>query len=155
MLELHVLVSLIGIAAGLVVLAGMLMAQHLGRGTAVFLVTTALTCLTGCPLPHTRLPLPSDIVGIIALLALAVAIVALYRHRLAGPWRRRYVVAAVFALYLNVFVGVVQAFDKIPMVRRLASTQPSALFAVTQLLVLLLFAWLGVLAVRRFRPLTR
>lgn len=148
------LLSLIGIGTGLVVLGGMLTAQHLSGWTVAFLVTTALTCLTGFPLPHTRL-LPSDIVGVIVLSALALAILALYGYRLAGPWRRVYVVTAVLSLYLNVFVGVVQAFDKIPMLRRLAPTQSEAPFVVAQLLVLVLFVGLGVLAVRRFRPPTR
>ena len=155
MLTFHVLLTVIGIGAGLVVVRGMLNAQHLSGWTAAFLVTTGLTCLTGFPLPHVRVPLPSDIVGIIVLVALALASVALYGYRLAGPWRRRYVVAAVFALYLNVFVGVVQLFDKVPTLKPFGLPQPKAPFAVAQLLVLALFVWLGVLAVRQFRPPTR
>lgn len=154
-LTLHVLLSLIGIGAGVVVLAGMLTGQHRSGWTAIFLATTALTCLTGFPLPHVRVPLPSDIVGIIVLLVLALAIVALYGYRLTGPWRRRYVVAGVFALYLNVFVGVVQLFDKVPTLRPFGLPEPKAPFVVAQLLAFVLFTWMGVLAVRRFQPPTQ
>jgi hypothetical protein len=154
-LEIHVLLSLIGIGTGLVVLCGMLKAQHLSGWTEAFLVATALTCLTGFPLPHVRVPLPSDIVGVIVLIALTLASVALYGYRLAGAWRRVYVVTAVLALYLNVFVGVVQAFDKVPTLRPFGLPQPKAPFVVAQFLVLGLFVGLGVVAMRRFRPPTR
>ena len=53
--------------------------------------------------------MPSHIVGIISLILLAIAIVALYRYRLGRARRWIYVICAVLALYRNVFVGVVQA----------------------------------------------
>ena len=81
-----------------------------------------------------------------------LATVARYGRRLAGAWRAVYVVTAVLSLYLNVFVGVAQAFDKVAALHRLAPTQSEAPFAVAQLLVLLLFIGLGALAVRRFHP---
>ena len=149
------LISLIGIGTGLVVLAGMLAGQHRGGWAAAFLVTTALTCLTGFPLPHVRVPLPSDILGIIELIALALASVALYGYRLLRAWRRVYVVTAVLSVYLNVFVAVVQLFDKVPTLRPFGVPQPKAPFVVAQLVVLVLFAGMGVLAVRRFQPPTR
>lgn len=151
MLRFHVVLSLIGICAGLAVLAGMLTARRPGGWTAVFLVSTVLTCLTGFILPHEHV-LPSDVVGVIVLAALALATVALYGRRLAGAWRWTYVVTAVLSLYLNVFVGVVQAFDKIPALSRLAPTQSETPFLGAQLLVLLLFIALGALAVLRFHP---
>jgi hypothetical protein len=147
----HVVISLIGIVTGLVVLAGMLRSQRLPGWTAVFLVTTILTSVTGFFFPFERL-LPSHIVGIISLVVLAVALLALYVQRLSGRWRWIYVATAVFALYLNVFVLVVQAFLKIAFLKALAPTQGEPPFAIAQGLVLLAFVALGILALRGFHP---
>ena len=147
----HVALSLIGIVSGLVVLFGMLEAKRLEGWTALFLATTVLTSVTGFLLPHDHM-LPSDVVGIISLVALAAAILALYVLGLAGAWRWIYVVGAVVALYLNVFVLVAQAFQKVPFLHPLAPTQSEPPFLVAQLVVLAIFIVLGVLAVRRFHP---
>jgi hypothetical protein len=150
---LHVLISLAGIAAGLVVVYGMLGSKSLGTWTAVFLATTALTSLTGYFFPVVRI-LPSHIVGAISLVVLAIAAFALYSRRLAGSWRWIYVAASVAALYLNVFVGVVQAFLKLKPLAGLAPTQSEPPFVVAQGIVLLLFIALGFFAVKRFHPPT-
>ena len=147
----HVALSLVGIASGLVVLYGMLGAKRLEGLTALFLATTVLTSVTAFFFPFTTLG-PSQIVGIISLVVLAAALVALYACHLAGPWRWIYVVGAVVALYLNVFVGVVQAFRKIPALSALAPTQSEPPFAIAQLVVMAIFIVLGFMAVRRFHP---
>src|SRR4051812_47518109 len=98
---LHVIISLVGIAAGLVVLFGMLASNRLPGWTALFLATTVLTSVTGYFFPVDGI-LPSHIVGAISLAILAVAVFALYSRAAAGSWRWVYVVTAVFALYLNV-----------------------------------------------------
>jgi hypothetical protein len=151
MLQLHVVLSLIGMAAGLVVLLGMIGGNALAGWTALFLVTTVLTSVTGFFLPHDHL-LPSDVVGIVSLVVLALAILARYGCRLAGAWRWIYVVTAALALYLDVFVGIVQAFEKWPFLTRLAPTQSEPPMLAAQLVVLALFVALTVLAVKRFRP---
>jgi len=148
---LHVIISLIGIVAGLVVLLGMLGGRKLDGWTAIFLATTVLTSATGFLFPFNKL-LPSHVVGIISLAVLAIALLALYGLHLAGAWRWIYVAAAVLALYLNVFVGVVQAFQKLAFLQPFAPTQTEAPFIVAQVLVLAIFAALGVLAVRSFHP---
>jgi hypothetical protein len=148
---LHVVISLIGIGSGFIALYGMLGAQKLEGWTALFLATTILTSATGFMFPFNGL-LPSHIVGAISLLLLAIALVALYAFRLAGPWRWVYVTTALAALYLNVFVGVVQAFQKLAFLQRLAPTQSEPPFAVAQVALLALFLGLGFLAVRRFHP---
>jgi hypothetical protein len=148
---LHVVVSLIGIAAGFVLLFGLLSSRRLDGWTALFLATTVLTSVTGFLFPFDQI-LPSHIVGIISLVVLAVAIVALYAYRLAGSWRWIYVAAAVLSLYLNVFVGVVQAFLKLPFLNALAPTQKEPPFLIAQALVLAIFVVLGILAVRAFHP---
>lgn len=147
----HVVLSLIGIAAGLVVLGGMLRSQRLGGWTALFLATTVLTSVTGFFFPFERL-LPSHIVGIISLVVLAATLFALYVRRLAGAWRWVYVSTAVLALYLNVFVLVVQAFIKVPFLKALAPTQAEPPFAIAQGVVLIIFLALGIAAVKRFHP---
>ena len=153
LLFVHVALSLVGIATGLVFFYGLLTGKSHGGLTAVFLATTVLTSLTGFPLPATQI-LPSHIVGVLSLLLLAVAIVALYVHHLAGRWRWIYVATALAALYLNVFVGVVQSFQKLAFLKRLAPTQSEPPFLIAQVLVLALFVVLGIVAAKRFRPLT-
>jgi hypothetical protein len=147
----HVVLSLIGIAAGLIVLIGMLNGRNRNGVTAVFLGTTILTSATGFLFPFSAL-LPSHVVGIISLAVLAVAVIAFYGRGLSGAWRAIYVVTATVALYLNVFVGVVQAFQKVAFLQPLAPTQAEAPFVVAQAIVLVLFGVLGFLAVRKFHP---
>ena len=95
---------------------------------------------------------PPHVVGAISLVVLAVALFALYSRRLTGPWRVVYVASAVFALYLNVFVGIVQSFDKVTYLHKFAPTGSEPPFGVTQAVVLILFVLIGILAVRRYRP---
>ena len=149
----HVVLSLVGIFAGLIVVFGMFASKKLDGWTALFLATTVLTSVTGFFFPFDKI-LPSHIVGIISLVVLAIAILALYVLRLAGPWRWIYVVSAVVALYLNVFVGVVQAFQKVPLLASLAPTQSEPPFLIAQAVVLVIFVGLGIAAVRSFRPPT-
>ena len=148
----HVILSLIGIVTGIRVLIGMLSARRLPGWTLVFLTTTVLTSVTGFFFPADRL-LPSHVVGVISLVALAIAVLALYRFRLAGSWRWIYVLCAVLSLYLNVFVGVVQAFLKVPPLRAMAPTQSEPPFVVAQLIVIAIVIVLGIRAVMRFRPM--
>jgi len=145
----HVIISLVGIVAGLVVLRGLLIGQRLDRWTAIFLGTTVLTSVTGFFFP-TEHVMPSQIVGGISLLILALVIYARYARHLQGAWRKVYVIGAVLALYLNVFVGVVQAFLKTPVLKALAPTQTELPFKATQLIVLTLFVVLGAVATVRF-----
>ena len=147
----HTILSLIGIAAGIVVLFGMLGGKLLKSWTWIFLLTTILTSVTGYGFPVTGL-MPSHIVGAISLVVLAVALYALYGRRLSGAWRWIYVVTATIALYLNSFVGVVQAFQKLSFLQPLASTQSEPPFQIAQLALLLVFIILGFLAVRKFHP---
>jgi hypothetical protein len=148
---LHVLISLAGIGSGLIVVYGMLSGKRLDGWTAIFLTTTVLTSVTGFLFPIEHL-LPSHKVGIISLIVLALAILGRYAFHLAGSWRRTYVICAVIALYLNCFVGVVQAFLKVPALKALAPTQKEPPFPVAQVLVLGVFVELMVLASKRFRP---
>ena len=147
----HVLISLIGISTGFVVIFGMLRSKTFKGWTGVFLTATVLTSVTGYGFPFEKL-LPSHIVGAVSLVLLTLAIFALYARRMVGTWRWVYVVTASTALYLNVFVGIVQAFLKVPALKALAPTQKEAPFQVVQLMVLVLFAILIQFAVRRFHP---
>lgn len=155
---LHVLISLAGIATGFVVVYGLFNSKRLSGWTAIFLTTTVLTSVTGFLFPFEKL-LPSHKVGMISLVVLAVALVALYAKHLAGSWRWIYVVSALTALYLNCFVGVVQSFLKIAALKALAPTQTEPAFAAAQLIVLAIFVGIGIFAVKRFRvdatPVTR
>lgn len=148
---LHTVISLIGILSGLLVLFGMLGGKAYSVLTVLFLLTTVLTSVTGFFFPSATI-MPSHIVGGISLVALALAIAAITVFRLRGGWRWIYVVTAVLSLYLNVFVGVVQAFRKLSFLQPLAPTQSEPPFLIAQIVVLVIFIVLGVIAVRRFHP---
>jgi len=145
----HVILSLIGIGSGFVVVLGLLNSRRLDGWTTVFLSTTVLTSVTGFFFPVHQF-LPSHGVGIVSLIVLAMAIRALYRHRLAGGWARTYVIASVIALYLNVFVLIVQLFRRVPALKAIAPTQSEPPFQFAQLAALLLFIGLGIRASMKF-----
>jgi len=146
---LHVLISLVGIGSGLVVMFGFLTGKRFDGWTALFLITTVLTSATGFGFPVDHL-LPSHVIAILSLLILAVAILARYVFHLSGAWRSTYVITASIALYLNVFVLVVQTFMKVPAVHALAPTQKEPPFLIAQIIVMLIFIGLTVLAVKKF-----
>jgi len=150
--QFHVLLSLIGIASGIVVALAMLGSSRQPALTAIFLLTTVATSVTGFMFHFASFG-PPEIVGAISLVDLAAAILALYSYKLAGSWRWIYVATAVFALYLNVFVGVVQTFQKVTFFHALAPTQTEPPFAVAQGIVLIAFIALGIAAVKKFRPM--
>ncbi len=149
----HVIISLVAIVSGIVVRVGMLGSDRKPGLTAFFLVTTILTNATGFLFPFTGLK-PSYIIAGLSLVLLAVACIALYGTKLAGPWRWIYVVTALISLYFNVFVLVIQSFLKIPALTAIAPGNPPSgpVFAVSQGIVLLFFIVVIVGAVRRFRP---
>jgi hypothetical protein len=147
----HVVISLVGILAGVVVLGGLLASKSCEVWTELFLGTTAATCITGFFFPFHGLK-PSYIVGVLTLIVLAMAAVARYRHAMSGSWRLTYVIGMMLAFYFNTFVLVVQSFLKIPALNALAPTQTEPAFKLTQLVVLVLFIILGALASVRFHP---
>ena len=147
---LHVIISLVAIAAGLVVFYQMLNSQFSPVWTLVFLVTTILTSVTGFMFPIAAFTTAIGF-GIVSLVALALSVYALYSRHLAGAWRWIYVVTALFALYLNVFVLVVQSFQKIPALNALAPKGSEPPFAIAQAVVLAAFLYFGYCAVKAFR----
>ena len=149
----HVIISLIGIVSGIIVMVGLLGSNRMPGVTAIFLLFTILTSATGFLFPFTEL-LPSHMIGILSLVLLAIACLALYVMKLSGLWRWVYVVTAMISLYLNVFVLVIQSFLKIPALHALAPSVPPSEppFAVIQGIVLVFFIIVIIGAVRRFRP---
>lgn len=146
----HVLLSLVGIVAGLVLAGALVAGTRPARWATVFLVTTVATNVTGFGFPNVAFG-PSHVVAIVSLVVLAVVIVAHYAKHFAGRWRATYAAGVVVATYLNVFVLVNQLFRRIPALIVAAPTQSEPPFALTQILVLALFVWLGVAAVKGFR----
>jgi hypothetical protein len=147
----HVVITLIGILSGLIVLYGMLNNDRMDGVTAIFLLFTVLTSVTGFLFPIHGLT-PALILGMISMAVLAVAIAARYAFAMRGAWRWVYVVTAVIAQYFNSFVLVVQSFLKIPALHALAPQGSEPPFAAAQGLVLLFYIVTGYLAVKRFRP---
>jgi hypothetical protein len=146
----HVAISLIGILSGLIVAFGLLSAKRQDGTTAVFLITTVLTSVTGYFFPYHGFK-PSYAVGAISLVVLAIAIFARYSRHMAGGWRRTYVITAMIALYLNCFVLVAQLFMKVPALNALAPTGSEPPFLISQIIVMLIFIVWTVFAVRKFR----
>lgn len=150
----HVIISLVGIFAGLVVVWGMFGAARLPAWTALFLVTTVATSVTGFMFPFKGFD-PADGVGVISLVVLAITILALYVCDLARAWRWIYVVGAMISLYFNVFVAVAQSFAKVSFLHPLAPTGSEPPFVIAQVLVMIIFIVLGIFAVKRFHPLAQ
>jgi hypothetical protein len=146
----HVLISLIAIGSGFVVVAGLLASQRPSGSAKLFWTTAVATTVTGFLFPFHGFT-PAIGLGIVSTFVLAIGLAALYRFDLAGGWRRTYATAAVIALYLNMFVLVVQLFEKVPALQELAPTQSEPPFQISQLVVLVVFAVLGVQAARKFR----
>jgi hypothetical protein len=152
----HVIISLIGIVAGIIVMFGLLGSNRMPGLTAIFLLFTILTSATGFLIPPllSEKLLPSHMIGILSLGLLAIACIALYGMKLSGAWRWIYVVTAMIALYFNVFVLVIQSFLKVPALHALAPSVPPSEppFAVVQGIVLVFFAIVIIGAIRRYRP---
>jgi hypothetical protein len=152
----HVIISLIAIVSSIIVMFGLLGSRSMPGMTAIFLLFTILTSATGFlfPPPLTEKLLPSHVIGILSLVLLAIACIALYVMKLSGSWRWIYVLTALISLYLNVFVLVIQSFLKIPALTALAPGNPPSgpVFGVVQGVVLVFFVIVIVGACRRFRP---
>jgi hypothetical protein len=152
----HVIISLIAIVSGIIVMFGLLGSNRMPGMTAIFLLFTILTSATGFLIPPllSEKLLPSHMIGILSLVLLAIACIALYGMKLSGAWRTIYVVTAMISLYLNIFVLIIQAFLKVPALHALAPSVPPSEppFLVIQGIVLAFFVLVIIGAVRRFQP---
>jgi hypothetical protein len=147
----HVILSLVGIAAGLAALIGLIRNRFFWRTNALFLLTTALTSFTGFMFPFKGIT-PGIILGVLSMIALMVAFLSLYLWNLAGAWRGTYVISACLALYFNVFVLFAQLFAKVPALKAIAPTQASPAFGITQAVLLVFFVLYTRRAFKAFRP---
>ena len=148
---LHTAISLIQLVSGLVVVWGLTTSRSSSTWTAIYLVSAVLTCVTGFMFPVSAF-LPSHAVGILSLILLALAVIALYGKHLAGAWRWVYAVSIVISVYFSAFVTVVQSFLKVPSLHALAPAGSEPPFSITQGVVLVLFVVAGIGAVRKFHP---
>ncbi len=146
----HVALSLVAIASGFVVLVGLIAGKRLDGWTAFFLATTIATSVTGFEFPIIGVT-PGIVIGVISLVLLAAALYARYGCHLAGAWRLVFVITAVIAQYLNFFVLIVQSFQKVPALKALAPKQSEPPFVIAQLVAVVAFVALGILAATRFR----
>jgi hypothetical protein len=147
--QVHVALSLIGIAAGFLIIVGMMAAKRMPLMTALFLITTALTSITGFMFPFHGVT-PGIVVGILSLVMLLFAVAARYLGKLEGGWRGTWVITAMVAQYFNFFVLIVQSFEKVPALHALAPTQREMPFKVAQLVTLVVFIVLAICAYRGF-----
>ena len=150
---LHVIISLIAIGSGLIAVGGMFASHRLPGTSALFLLTTVVTSVTGFLFPIHGFT-PALGVGIISCVILVFALYAYYSKHLRGVWRWIYVITAITALYFNVFVLVVQSFVKVAALNALAPTQSEPPFVIAQVAVLVIFILIGIIAAIKFRPTT-
>jgi len=151
--NIHVVISLIAIVTGFIAVCEMIQNKRLGVWNAIFIWTTVATSVTGFGFPFGGIT-PGIVVGVISLVFLAVALYAFYGQHVARAWRWIYVVTAIVALWFNVFVLIVQSFQKIAFLKALAPTQSEPPFQIAQAAALVLIVVLAVVAVRKFRPMT-
>jgi len=154
----HVLISLVGIFSGFVVLYGFMTANHFDGWTSLFLWTTVLTSVTGFLFPIHGFT-PALGVVIVSMVVLAIALFALYGRHLTGAWRWIYVVTALTALWFNVFVLIVQSFEKVlllnPAAPQFGPPFPEPVnshFAIAQAAALAVIVVFGLIAAFKFRP---
>ena len=147
----HTLISLVAIFTGFVVVFGLLASKRLDVWTKWFLVTAIATTITGFFFPFHGFT-PAIGLGIISLPFLALTIFARYPKHLAGLWRWVYVIGTVICLYFNLFVLVVQLFEKVPALHAMAPTQTEPPFKLTQFVVFQVSALLAIIAAIRFHP---
>lgn len=149
LLTVHVAVSLIGIATGLVAMLALAAGHWLVGWQAAFLITTALTSVTGFLFPFSGVT-PAFLFGVISMVALAVT-AATWPFRAQRAAGIAYAVAATLALYLNLFVLIVQSFQKVPALQPLAPTQSEPPFVIAQTILLIAALATGILGVRAAR----
>jgi hypothetical protein len=147
----HTALSLLALVVGILVVLGLPGSHRMPGLTALYLATSVATSLTGFVFPTERF-LPSHGVGVISLVLLLTAILGRYVFYFAGAWRWIYAVGVVLSVYFLFFVGIVQAFMKVPSLSALAPTQSEPPFAITQGACLVIFIVLTIVAARRFRP---
>jgi hypothetical protein len=154
MLTLHLALCVVALLAGALVLIALCGGRRRPTWEAVLLSSTALISLTGFALPSppgTPTPDPARILGVVELVVVIIAALALYAGHLARAWRSIYVATMVLAVYFNVFVLVVQAFQKIGFLHALAPTGKEPPFLIAQAVLLVLSVAIGVIAVRAYR----
>jgi hypothetical protein len=154
MLTLHVAVCFIALLAGALVLIALCGGRRQPSWDAVLLLSTALISLTGFPLaspPGTPTPDPARILGVMELVIVVIAALAIYVGHLERAWRGIYIVAMALAVYFNVFVAVVQAFLKVGFLHALAPTGKEPPFLIAQLVTFAAFVVIGVTAFKRYR----
>jgi hypothetical protein len=158
----HVIITLIAIASGLIVVFGLIGSHRLPKLTALFWLTTVLTSVTGFMFflapTQAKMFTPAAGTGVVATVVFLVALFALYVRHLYRKWRWIYAITTVISLYLNVFVLIVQSFEKIklinpaaPMVGPPFAPPTDFQFAVTQGVMLVIFVMLGLIAAIKFR----
>jgi len=151
---LHVVISLIQLVSGLVVVAGLIGSRVSSSWTGVYLLSALLTSVTGFMFPFNGF-LPSHAFGILSLVLLALAMLAIYVFALRVAWRWIFAICVVVTVYLDAFVTVVQSFLKIPSLHAFAPTGAEPPFAIAQGILLVIFIALGVMAFRAFHPAAR
>ena len=143
----HTLLSLVALGAGVPVILGLIGGRVAPLWTGLFFFTAIATSATGFGFPFNGVILPSHILGVIALVVLAVVLAARYAFRLSGAWRRIYAIGMVASVYFLIVATIAQIYLKIPPLQAFAGTTVEIL---TQVAGLACFIALGIAAARGF-----
>jgi hypothetical protein len=147
----HVVLSLLGIAAGFFMMFGFLTSRQLRMMTALFFLATAGTSLSGFLFPNKTVT-PAIVLGVLSIIALALALFAQNVKKLTGAWRAVYVISVCAAFYFNFFVLIAQLFAKVPALKAIAPAPTSPAFGIAQLALLAIFVLLTTRAVKKYDP---
>jgi hypothetical protein len=146
----HILFGLIGLGAGVIVLFGMFAGVQIDRWSAIFLKCALAVGVTGLLFPA-HCFLPTHRAAMLEIYASAMAVLAWRRYRLAGVWALIFALSIIVTLCLDILVVIAHIFDYLPVFKILVPTESKQLFLITELVVMLLFAGLGMFTVKRFR----
>jgi hypothetical protein len=146
----HAFIGIVAIFMGFVVLFGLLNGKLSRPWNAVFLLTTLLTSASGLLFSSTKVT-PGIVLGIVSLIILGIAIIALYGFHLQGLWRTSYVLSSMVPFYFNLAILFAIGFVRIPTLRQLASATDGTAFKIAEALLLVLATSVIAIAVRKFR----
>lgn len=144
----HVVTGLAGIAAGLIVVAGIVRGRRVRGMGAVFILTTLAACGSGFVFLPTDGMTSAQAVAFFITVLLVVAAYAHYVRRLEGSWLQIYALTAVGALFLNVLITVTQTFLHVPSLNAIAPTEDSPVYVAVKLATLCVFIVVAIVAAR-------
>ena len=141
--------DLLAIGAGTIVLFGLFTGELIDKWAALFLKCALAASVTGLLFPLHDFTLVERC-SMLSVYVSGMAILAWRKFHLSGVWRSIFALTITIVLYLNVVVAIDQVFEQMSLFTGLAPAQSELTLRATQFLAMLLFAVIGIVAVKRF-----